>query len=141
MPARVAEVLDACPSWLDNSPLTFELAEELLLRWDGAPPDPDRDAGAYRFLFEHRLRGQLELYRRMLSWMGWLWQAAGATELARSALTLVEQLSDPQHVVPAHPFTAALSTRSLAAAQQALRLGFDPRKPVTKGHLGGPVEG
>lgn len=138
MPGRVAEVLDACPSWLDTSPLTFELAEELLLRWDGAPPDPDRDAGAYRFLFEHRLQGQLELYRRMLSWMGWLWQAAGATKLARSALALVEQLSDPQHVVPAHPFTAALSTRSLAAAQQSLRLGFDPRKSTARGHLGGP---
>lgn len=137
MPGRVAEVFDACPTWIDASPLTFELAEELLLRWEGAPPDPDRDAGAYRFLFEHRLRGQLELYRRMLFWMGWFWSAAGAIELARSALTLADQLSDPQHVVPAHPFTTALTSRSLAAAQEALRRGFDPRASVAKARLDG----
>ena len=127
---RAFEVLDACPTWVDASPLVFELAEEILLRWDGDTPDPRRDAGAYRFLFEHRLVDQLELYRRMLNWMGWLWHSAGAAELSRSALTLAEQLSDPQHVVPAHPFTAALSTRSLLAAQRALRLGDDPRAPV-----------
>ncbi|WP_169977947.1 hypothetical protein [Tautonia rosea] len=135
MPDRVAEVFNACPGWIDTSALTFELAEELLLRWDGAPPDPDRDAGAYRFLFEHRLREQLELYRRMLFWMAWFWRSAGATELARSALTLADQLSDPQHVVPAHPFTTALTSRSLAAAQQALRLGFDPRPSATRARL------
>jgi hypothetical protein len=135
MPGRVAEVFEACPNWIDTSPLTFELAEELLLRWDGAPPDPDRDAGAYRYLFEHGLREQLELYRRMLVWMGWFWRAAGAIELARSALTLAEQLSDPQHVVPAHPFTTALTSRSLAAAQEGLRRGFDPRPSVARARL------
>jgi hypothetical protein len=129
IPGRASQVLDACPSWLDDSDLTFELAEELLLRWQGAPPDPVRDAGAHRFLFEHRLVDQLELYRRLLSWMGWLWRADGAIELSRSALALAEQLSDPQHVVPAHPFTAALSTRSLAAAQDLLRRGIDLRDP------------
>ncbi|MEW4568655.1 hypothetical protein AB1L88_12390 [Tautonia sp. JC769] len=135
MPGRVAEVFEACPGWIDASPLTFELAEELLLRWGGAPPDPDRDAGAYRYLFEHGLRDQLELYRRMLVWMGWFWRAAGAAELARSALALAEQLSDPQHVVPAHPFTAALTSRSLAAAQEGLRRGVDPRPAVARARL------
>ena len=129
VPDRAFEVLDACPTWLDASPLVYDLAEELLLRWDGEGPDHRRDAGAYRYLFEHRLVDQLELYRRMLSWMGWLWRSAGAAELSRSAMALAEQLSDPQHVVPSHPFTAALSTRSLAAAQRDLRLGNDPRAP------------
>jgi hypothetical protein len=129
IPERASQVLDACPSWLDDSDLTFELAEELMLRWQGAPPDPIRDAGAYRFLFEHRLVDQFELYRRLLSWMGWLWRADGAIELSRSALALASQLSDPQHVVPSHPFTAAISTRSLTAAQALLRRGIDLRDP------------
>ncbi|RUL87750.1 hypothetical protein [Tautonia sociabilis] len=135
MASRVDDVLDACPGWIDDSDLTFELAEELLLRWGGAPPDPRRDAGAYRFLFEHRLRDQLELYRRMLFWMGWLWQAAGAPELARSSLALAEQLSDPQHVVPSHPFASALATRSLLAAQNGLRLGLDLRDPAARARM------
>ncbi|QDV38467.1 hypothetical protein [Tautonia plasticadhaerens] len=135
MAGRARHVLDACPGWLDDSDLTFELAEELLLRWSGALPDPARDAGAYRFLFEHRLVGQLELYRRLLSWMGWLWRADGALELSRSALAMAEQLSDPQHVVPAHPFTSALSTRSLAAAQAMLRRGVDLRDPSARARV------
>ena len=81
-------VLDACPSWLDSSPLTFELAEEIWLREGRAAADPDRDAGAYRFLFEHRLIHCLELYRRMLLWMAWLWKFSGEVELSRSALGL-----------------------------------------------------
>ena len=103
-----------------------------MLRWPDAPPDPSRDAGAYRYLFEHRLRDQLELYRRMLSWMGWTWRAAGASELSRSALTLAWQLADPQHAVPAHPFTAELTTRSLAAAIAHLRRGLDLRDPAAR---------
>jgi hypothetical protein len=117
MPARARDVLDACPDWLDDSPLTFEMAEEITLRERQSPPDPARDAGAYRYLFEHRLRGQLERYRRMLLWMAWFWRASGHEDRARSALALAWQLSDAQHVVPGHPFTVELSTRSLAAAQ------------------------
>src|SRR5262249_34984934 len=66
VPRRAQEVLDACPSWLDDSPLTYEIAEEIALRDGDGEPDPRRDAGAYRYLFEHRLVDQLELYRRML---------------------------------------------------------------------------
>jgi hypothetical protein len=83
-----------------------------------------RDAGAYRFLFEHRLLGQLERYQRMLLWSAWLWRASGEAELARSAVALAWQLSDAQHVVPGHPFAVALTTRSLAAARRS-----QPRAP------------
>lgn len=120
-PARA--ILDACPDWVDVSDLTVELAGEIALRSDDAPPDPRRDAGAYRYLFEHRLAGRLEHYRRMLLWMASFWDAAGDPELARPALALAWQLSDPQHAVPVHPFTVALTTRSLGVAAEAIRAG------------------
>ncbi|HEX8200532.1 MAG TPA: hypothetical protein VF590_08590, partial [Isosphaeraceae bacterium] len=129
LPRRAEAVLDSCPSWVDDSALTYDLAEELLLRDRGAPPVPRRDAGAYRFLFEHRLAARLELYRRMLAWMAWFWHASGDLDLGRSALALAEQLADAQHAVPGHPFTVALTTRSLAVAQENLRQGLDPRRP------------
>ena len=113
-------VLDACPAWLDRSALTIELAEEIALREGCAGPDPVRDAGAYRYLFEHLLIGRLELYSRMLLWMAWLWHADGRGDLSRSAFALAAQLSDEQYGVPSHPFTVALTTRSLLAAQAAL---------------------
>jgi hypothetical protein len=128
MPERARAVLEACPSWLDASPLTYEIAEEIALREGGSDPDPRRDAGAYRYLFEHRLFGQLELYRRMLYWMASFWQASGDDDLGRSALALAWQLSDATHTVPSHPFTVALSTRSLAAAEADLRNGIDSRR-------------
>jgi hypothetical protein len=127
MPRRAVAVLDASPSWLDASPLTFELAEEIWLREARTAADPDRDAGAYRFLFEHRLIHRLELYRRMLLWMAWLWKFSGNLELARSALALACQLSDEQYAVPSHPFTVELTTRSLKAAQARLGTPADPR--------------
>lgn len=131
MTDRAEAVLDACPGWIDESPLTYELAEEITLREGaGVRPDPKRDAGAYRFLFEHRLFGQLELYRRMLYWMASFWQAAGNEHLGQSALALAWQLSDAQHSVPSHPFTVALSTRSLKTAQDNLGQGIDPRQPT-----------
>ncbi len=127
MPARAVAVLDACPSWLDSSPLTFELAEEIWLRERRTAADPVRDAGAYRFLFEHRLIHCLELYQRMLLWMAWLWKFLDELELSRSALALACQLSDEQYAVPSHPFTVELTTRSLEAAQRLLRTAGDPR--------------
>jgi len=114
---RIAALLDACPDWIDDGPLTAEIARELALRWPNASPEPKRDAGAFRFLFEHRLCGQLELYRRMLFWMGWLWSASGAEVLARTALRIAEELQDPQYAVPSHPFIEQFATRSLRAAQ------------------------
>lgn len=120
MPERVEALLAVCPTWLDDSPLTYTLAEELLLRNGAASPDARRDAGAYRYLFEHRLAARLELYRRMLLGMASFWQAAGEVELGHTALALALQLSSPQHAVPSHPFHVALSTRSLAAAQANL---------------------
>jgi hypothetical protein len=120
MPARAVAVLDACPSWLDSSPLTFELAEEIWLRERRTAADPERDAGAYRFLFEHRLIHCLELYQRMLLWMAWLWTCSGQTELSKSAWALAAQLADEQYAVPSHPFAVELTTRSLEAARVRL---------------------
>ena len=127
MPRHALSILEACPSWLDVSPLTFELAEEIWLREGRAAADPVRDAGAYRYLFEHRLIHRLELYERMLLWMAWLWKYSGLAELARSAAALASQLSDEQYIVPSHPFTVELTTRSLLAAQAKLRTAEDPR--------------
>ncbi len=117
------QILDACPDWVDGSDLTYDLAEEIALRSGEGPPDPRRDAGAFRYLFEHRLVGRLEHYRRMLLWMSSFWQASGDPDLARSALALAWQLADPQHAVPAHPFTVALTARSLLAAREDIRHG------------------
>jgi len=124
-PSRL--ILDACPDWVDVSGHTYDLAEEIALRSPEAGPDPRRDAGAYRYLFEHRLVGRLEHYRRMLLWMASFWHASDDPDLARSALALAWQLADPQHAVPAHPFAVELTTRSLAAAQANLGAGLDPR--------------
>ncbi len=127
MAAHAHIVLDACPSWLDRSALTFELAEEICLREGLSTPDPYRDIGAFRYLFEHLLIHRLEMYRRMLLWMAWVWQGSGRSELSRSAFVLACQLSDEQYEVPSHPFTIALSTRSLEAAQDLLQTDADPR--------------
>ena len=124
---RADEVLRACPTWLDRSPLTFELAEEVCLREGRGAVDPHRDSGAFRFLFEHRIIHRLELYRRMLLWMHWFWRCAGELELAGSAQILAWQLSDEQFVVPSHPFTVALTARSLDAARERLGTEDDPR--------------
>jgi len=128
LPRCADRVLDACPSWEDDSVLTFELAREIQLREGRSAADPGRDAGAYRFLFEHLLVHRLERYRRMLMWMAWLWQSAGKAELSRSAFVLASQLADEQYAVPSHPFTAALTTRSLEAARARLRSGEGPER-------------
>lgn len=122
--SRCAElILDACPAWLDRSSLTIELGREIALREGSPDPDPVRDAGAYRYLFEHLLIGRLDLYSRMLLWMAWVWHAGGHHDLSQPAFAMAAQLSDDQYAVPSHPFTVALTTRSLRAAQAALRNG------------------
>ncbi|MDR3618861.1 MAG: hypothetical protein P4L85_05875 [Paludisphaera borealis] len=124
---RSWNVLEECPGWVDGSPLTFELAEEISLRERRAAADPARDSGAYRYLFERRLIHRLELYRRMLLWMAFFWDAAGDDELSLSAGILAGQLADEQYAVPAHPFAVALTTRSLHEAQRLLGTLADPR--------------
>ena len=124
---RSWRVLEECPGWVDGSPLTFELAEEISLRERRAAADPARDSGAYRYLFERRLIHRLELYRRMLLWMAFFWDASGDDELALSAGILASQLADEQYAVPAHPFAVALTTRSLHEAQRLLGTAADPR--------------
>ena len=115
MPARARGVLAACPHWADSSDLTAELAREVSLR-AGESPDPRRDAGAYRYLFEHRLAGRTELYQRMLLWMAAFWRATRQDDLGQSALALAWQLADPQHDVPSHPFFVELTTLSFESA-------------------------
>ncbi len=115
LPSLAAEVVQACPTWIDQSSLTLELAKELTGKTYQSA-DPVRDAGAYRYLFEHRLVGRLETYRRMLYWTSAFWNAQERTELAQAALTFAWQLSDAQHSVPANPFVVELTTRSLNAA-------------------------
>jgi hypothetical protein len=126
---RAEAIVASCPSWRDRSELTYQIAHELRLRHGDDPPEPARDAGAYRFLFEHHLGGELDLYRRMLLWMAAFWEASGDDDLGRGALALGWQLSDAAHAVPSHPFTRALITRSLAAAQADLRLREQSRTP------------
>ena len=121
-------ILEACPTWVDRSTHTFDLAEAIILRSGYATPDPRRDSGAFRYLFEHHLQGRLAHYHRLLLWMGSFWKASGEDELARSTLALAWQLADPQNAVPGHPFVIALTTKSLAAAQTDLRAGRDPRR-------------
>jgi hypothetical protein len=116
MGERARAVLAACPAWADTSDVTLDLAREIALREAGLEPDPKRDAGAYRFLFEHRFAARIEIYQRMLLWMAAIWHAADKSELGQSALALAWQLSDPQHAVPSHPFFVALATLSLDAA-------------------------
>jgi hypothetical protein len=125
--ALAGEMLDLCPDWLDRSPLTFELAEEIWLREGRTATDPIRDAGAFRYLFQHRLIDRLELYRRMLLWMGWFWSYGDEPELARGASVLAGELSDEQHAVPAHPFAVVFMARSLDAAGAGLGTRADPR--------------
>jgi hypothetical protein len=125
---RATAVLDACPTWFDRSPLTFELAEEIFLREGRVAADPERDSGAFRFLFEHGLIHQLELYRRMLLWMAWFWTCSGQMDLAESAGMLAFQLADEQFAVPSHPFAAGLMARSLDEAQARLETDTDPRR-------------
>ncbi len=124
---RSWRVLEECPGWVDGSTLTFELAEEISLRERRAAADPTRDSGAYRYLFERRLIHRLELYRRMLLWMAFFWDALGDDDLATSAGILAGQLADEQYAVPSHPFALALTTRSLHEAQRLLGTAADPR--------------
>ena len=117
----VDAILLACPDWVDSSSLTKEIAQEILLREGDSVPDPKRDAGAFRFLFEHQLKNQLESYRRRLIWMAWFWRESDREQLGRWALALALQISDPQHVVPGHPFPTAIAKRSLTLAQERFR--------------------
>ena len=121
-------ILDACPGWLDASSLTFELAEEILLREGPGPVDPGRDSGAFRYLFEHRLIHRLELYRNMLWWMMCYWSGIGAAELAGAAGLLAARLADEQFAVPSNPFALAVTARSFEAAMERLGTAADPRR-------------
>ena len=115
-PMDAAEAVLGAAGWVDDSPLAVELADEIALREGDVAPDPTRDAGVFRYLFEHRLLGRVELYRRSLLWMSAFWSAAGSAELARGAASLALDLDDAGKIVAGQPFFVRLSMRSLAAA-------------------------
>ncbi len=108
-------IMNTCVDWVDDSSLTKDLARAIRLRETGAGPDPARDAGSYRYLFERRLCDRLGLYARMLLWMAAFWQGAGQADLGRAALVIAWQLTDPAQALPGHPFLVELTTRSLLA--------------------------
>ena len=105
-------VLEACPLWADDSDLTRDLAREARLRGS----DPACDLGAIRLLFERRLIGRVEIYRRMLLWMAAIWGASGASRLASAASATAEELADAQNLVPGHPFFREIAARGLRRA-------------------------
>ena len=117
----------ACPHWCDQSEITFELAEELILRERDPRPQPRRDAALFRYLFKKRLADQLERHRAMLGWMASFWNAGDAPDLVEAALGLAYDLGDPQNHRPTHPYVARWIRRSLEAAQDDLKRGLDPR--------------
>ncbi len=110
-----ARLLEALPEWRDGSELTQSLAAQVSLKPDGLL-DRVRDAGAVRYLAEHRLLGRLDRYRDMLRWMAAFWAAADAVEPACDAFRLAAALDDPQNAVASHPFLVELAARSLAPA-------------------------
>ena len=126
--SRWAErVWRACPHWCDQSDVTFELAEELVLRERDPRPQPRRDAALFRYLFEKRLADQLERHRAMLGWMATFWNAGDSPVLAEASVGLAYDLGDPQNHRHTHPYVARWIRRSLEAAQHALERGVDPR--------------
>ena len=137
---RAEQIFDACPTWLDSSALTFELAEEIVLREGRTTADPRRDSGAFRFLFEHRIIHRLEQYGRMLLWMSGFWQQANESALARSARMFAIQLSDEGNTVPAHPFAMVLSARSLNAAQEETGNRIGPQSGPRRSLKGGGTD-
>jgi hypothetical protein len=127
-----ARVLDACPSWADDSDTVYDLAEELLLRHGSGRPDPQRDAGAIRILFEHELCNLIERHRRMLLWMSVFWQTSGSLDLAADTRSLGAQLDEPGQATPGQPYLLELGLRSLFQAQKNLETGIDLRDPATR---------
>ena len=114
-------ILSAVPDWRDTSAITYEIAESLGLRDGDVPIHPRNDPGAFRILFETALSRRLDLYRRMLLWMSYVWAESNQEMLARAARIVAEELADPQNAVPGYPFLEALAVRSLLAAQNDLR--------------------
>lgn len=113
----VLAVLAKRPDWRDESDLTRRLADEMRMHDGDLSPDPVRDPGPFRVLFEGRILGRIELYRRMLLWSATVWQESGEVELSTAARRIAEDLSDPQNAVPGNPFAEELMIRSLRDAR------------------------
>lgn len=113
----VRAVLERRPFWVDESDLTRRLSDEMMIRDGNVSPDPTRDPGPFRVLFEGRILGRIELYRRVLLWSAMVWQESGQSDLSVAAKRIAEGLSDPQNAVPGYPFVEELMIRSLCNAR------------------------
>ena len=113
---EVRAVLARRPLWRDESDLARRLAVEMRMRDGDLSADPVRDPGPFRVLFEGRILGRIELYRRMLLWSAMVWQEAGESELSDAARRIAEGMTDPQNAVPGYPFAEELMIRSLSDA-------------------------
>ena len=116
LPEACEAILDACPDWRLRSPRVDALASELSFRDGPIRPDPARDPGPFRVLFETLGPETIERYRRMLVWSASSWSCSGRDDLATGAMRIASELDDPQNAVPGHPFFASLMARSLEAA-------------------------
>ena len=126
MPVRAAAVLDACPSWLDSSPLTFELAEEIWLREGRTPSIPSATRGL-PYLFEHRLIQCLEAIPTHALVDGVALEVArrdGAIQVGARACLSASGRAVRRPVPSVHRRT---DDRSLEAAQRRLFSAADPR--------------
>ena len=130
MAARVRDLLEECPSWLDLSPLTFQLAEEIRLR-EGSPtltpaamPASTASSSSTGSSIGSNSTGGCSC-----GWPG-SGNARDSTDLSTSALACASELSDEQYAVPSHPFTVELTTRSLvlpALSRERLTIGRGAR--------------
>ena len=98
--ADARAILARRKSWRDDSPLARDLAIERRLHDGGSPPDPARDPGPFRVLFEGRILGRIELYRRMLLWSAMVWHESGDSAFSRAAMRIAGALGDPQNAIP-----------------------------------------
>ena len=128
--AEAGAILDLRPSWRDDSEILRDLAEELAWKDGDMTPDPTRDPGPFRILFEQRILGRIALYQGMLLWSALTWRAGRRDDLARSARSFAAQLGDPQNSVPGHPFLSAFMVRSLAAVQDERRRAASRARPI-----------
>ena len=117
-PARVRDLFEECPSWLDLSPLTFQLAEEIRLR-EGSPEETPAAMPAFT---DFCLSTGSSIGLNFTGECSCGWRGSGKvrdlTDLATSAVRIgIGALGQTICPIPSHPFAVELTTRSLVAAE------------------------